>query len=150
MDPVTLRVLARYLRGPVSLSAMFTTHPNDPREARGLQALGYWRPNLVTGGDDLSEYIKKLNEKYAYLPDPRDFIDNAWDLTEKTVVAGYLKTRADLVSWRGWSSCRLCGIANGSTCKSDGKFVWPSGFAHYVEAHSVRPPAEFIKHILAV
>lgn len=36
----------------------------------------------------------------------------------------------------------------GTTCSSDGTFVWPEGFAHYLEEHAVRPPQEFVQHAL--
>ena len=50
--------------------------------------------------------------------------------------------------WRGYSTCRICGLSpNGSTCIADDTFVWPEGFAHYIEEHSVRPPQEFIDHV---
>ena len=35
----------------------------------------------------------------------------------------------------------------GGTDLSDGHYVWPFGFAHYVEAHGVKPPQEFIDHV---
>ena len=36
----------------------------------------------------------------------------------------------------------------GSECQTDGVFIWPEGFAHYLEAHAVRPPEEFVRHVL--
>jgi hypothetical protein len=53
-----------------------------------------------------------------------------------------------LERWRGWSSCRLCGCANGSTCKGDDAYNWPEGFAHYLKVHGVRPPDAFVAHCL--
>ncbi|MFT5048691.1 MAG: hypothetical protein ACI8QZ_000078 [Chlamydiales bacterium] len=32
----------------------------------------------------------------------------------------------------------------GSRCLTDGEWVWPEGLAHYVEAHHVRLPDEFL------
>jgi hypothetical protein len=37
----------------------------------------------------------------------------------------------------------------GTSCLTDGTFIWPEGFAHYLEAHAVRPPVEFVRHVLA-
>ncbi len=37
----------------------------------------------------------------------------------------------------------------GSMCLTDGTYGWPQGFAHYVEAHGVRPPEEFVRHVYA-
>jgi hypothetical protein len=106
------------------------THPDNPTEAKGLRAIGYWRGTW--------------NET---LPDPKNYVDLSWDPTERQLVAAYLAAAADVVHWRGWSTCRLCGVNNGSTCKADGVFVWPEGLAHYVTAHSVRPPQEFVDHV---
>lgn len=36
----------------------------------------------------------------------------------------------------------------GCTTLTDGKYVWPEGLAHYVTAHAVRPPEEFVRHAL--
>ena len=36
----------------------------------------------------------------------------------------------------------------GSHDMTDGTFIWPEGFAHYLEVHAVRPPAEFVNHVL--
>lgn len=47
-----------------------------------------------------------------------------------------------------WSSCRFCGEGNGSACLTDGTYVWPGGFAHYLLNHAVRPPQEFVDHVL--
>jgi hypothetical protein len=49
-------------------------------------------------------------------------------------------------AWLGYSFCRLdCGLSSqlmGTRDLTDGEWVWPEGFAHYVEHHSVRPPAD--------
>src|SRR5262245_41277400 len=54
-------------------------------------------------------------------------------------------------SWqacRGLSWCRFrCGVANQEMgCRefTDGEWVWPEGLTHYVRAHSVLLPEEFI------
>ena len=36
----------------------------------------------------------------------------------------------------------------GTTCLSDGRFIWPRGLAHYVDKHFVRLPEEFVHHAL--
>jgi hypothetical protein len=60
-------------------------------------------------------------------------------------VAAYLRSGVTYVAAAGVSACRLCGAANGSTELTDGThFVWPSGLAHYVEAHSVRLPKDVV------
>jgi len=119
---------------------MFVAHPNTPREAQGRQALGYWRSAEGSYHD----------KRYDFLPDPRDFVDPSWDPEEKAIVLSYVKNQPDLIQWRGWSSCRICGTHNGSTCQGDAAFIWPQGFVHYIEAHNVKPPQAFIDHVKRV
>ena len=106
-------------------------HPDRP-EWPGL-AIGYWRVN------------DPLERRYATRPDvpfrPQDFVDPSWDATERDLVIAYLERGRVKDSWRGSSSCRICGCRNGSTCLTDGTYTWPQGFAHYLRQHQVRPPA---------
>lgn len=105
-------------------------HPDNSPKANGLKALGYWK-----------------NDHHPDFPDPRDYVDDSWNPIERKAAALYLKAGRTIASWRGWSSCRMCGKKNGSICQGDDKYVWPEGLAHYVEEHGVRPPDEFLKHI---
>ena len=67
----------------------------------------------------------------------------------RALAVEYLKSGEEAVRWRGLSSCRVCGWReNGSRCLVDDTYVWPEGFAHYVEAHGLRPPDEFVQHML--
>jgi hypothetical protein len=114
-------------------------HPDNPSEARGMKAIGYWK-----------------NSHDTELPDPHNYVDTDWNEEDKEKVAEYLDSQKELVRWRGYSSCRFnCkspdnprGIL-GSTCKSDGTYVWPEGFSHYIRVHSVKPPKEFLEHVMA-
>ncbi len=108
-------------------------HPDAPQETAGMKAIGYWDDGRKLG-----------------LPDPKDFIDETWDPRIRRLVALYTATAPALISWRGYSSCRVCrALRNGSACLSDHAYVWPEGFAHYVERHSVKVPDEFVKHIVS-
>jgi len=51
-------------------------------------------------------------------------------------------------AYMGYSTCRICGKDNGTADFSDGFYVWPEGFAHYLSEHKVRPPATFVLHAL--
>jgi hypothetical protein len=51
--------------------------------------------------------------------------------------------RASVVSYRGFSMCRLCGKGNGSQEYTLNGWVWPSGYLHYINFHNVRPSKEF-------
>jgi len=93
-------------------------------------------------------YWKEPENPRSALPDPRDHVDPSWDREERAHVVAYLRLAPVCRIWRGRSYCRFCQCANGSKCLSDGKYIWPSGFAHYVQKHDVRPPQDFIDHAL--
>lgn len=50
----------------------------------------------------------------------------------------------------GNSWCRFrCGETSMGNCElTDGVYVWPEGFLHYVQVHHVKPPQQFINHVL--
>jgi hypothetical protein len=100
--------------------------------------IGYWRGKKKKS---------PISHGFLILPWPEDFIDEFWSAEEAKIVAEYLGKAPEVEHWRGYSSCRLCGIMNGSTDKSDGSYIWPQGFAHYVKEHKVKPPEEFLVHI---
>lgn len=81
-------------------------------------------------------------------PDPREFVDHAWNEAERDIVAIYLDLGR--VPWiqLGYSTCRFCGRENGCAELTDGTYVWPEGLSHYVREHAVRLPARFVDHIL--
>lgn len=111
---------------------LLANHPQNV--SQGLIALGYWCD---------------WNDNYAmHLPDPRQYIDLTWDAAERAGVVLYIHRARIIHSWRGQSRCRFCGCMNGSACLSDGKYVFPTGFAHYVEKHGVKPPQVFIEHAI--
>ncbi len=83
--------------------------------------------------------------------DPRDFVDPSWDPLERSRVARHLSAGRVLASYRGMSWCRMgCapGSGMGSRDLTDGVYVWPEGYVHYLLLHAVRPPAEFVRHVL--
>jgi hypothetical protein len=87
------------------------------------------------------------------------------DLCNPVDVVGYLapEVRSHLAAYLdggercngtlGYSYCRFfCGIpddAMGDAERTDGTWIWPSGLAHYVRAHGILLPEEFIEHALA-
>jgi hypothetical protein len=104
----------------------------NPSVSRALVLIGYWR----------SDY--DLN-----WPQVEDFIDEDWDLRARRDTVTYLRRASVARIFWGSSTCRICGVDNGSAELTDGRFIWPEGFAHYVEAHGVRPPDLFVDHVLA-
>lgn len=104
----------------------------DEGAAKPLTLYGYWRGN----GDQ--------NDRY---PDPAELVDESWPVEERERVAAYLDTAPAIRHYRGLSSCRLCGILNGVSERSDGRYVWPEGLSHYVREHAVKLPEALLAHI---
>ena len=95
-----------------------------------LELIGYWR-----------------NAFNLNWPDPRAFVDDSWDATARRDVVAYLRHGAVARTFWGASICRFCEAENGSIELTDDRFIWPEGFAHYVESHGVRPPFRFTEHV---
>jgi len=126
-------------------------HPNTPGRKSKLKHLGYWHSvsidlPLKTG------YSFESYERQGGLPLPGEWVDDTWSSLERAKVVVYLKSGKAVWHWRGSSWCRFGCEGNdremGSTDLSDGTYVWPQGFSHYVEKHGVRPPDEFVQHVL--
>ncbi|MFJ9845868.1 hypothetical protein ACIRYZ_36585 [Kitasatospora sp. NPDC101155] len=95
------------------------------------RALGYWR-----------------SARAPELPDPVPLVDEVWDEEEQWLVAMYLDRGQLGREFMGFSRCRICQCLNGNAERMDDEFLWPSGLSHYVSEHSVKLPAEFIRHVL--
>jgi hypothetical protein len=50
--------------------------------------------------------------------------------------------------YRGFSICRCCNARNGHTEYETAEYTWPSGYAHYVSVHNVKPPQPFIDYVM--
>lgn len=145
-------------RGPVEMQA-----------ARGRKAIGYWlsskerQPTI----EEVRHRRAPQHEKHGLLW-PGDLVDAQWDRQERDHVVAYLKQtlKSEMMGWLGYSECRLCREAagpadlprvqmeawelNGTKDFGDGVYVWPEGYAHYVEVHLVKPPEEFLRHLQAL
>ena len=108
----------------------------QPRE------LGFWK---VDSTDDCPSHA-----------DPRGHVDADWRVQaagDFALVLGYLESHGCVESYeQAYSWCRFdgCPAARkelGCVTFTDGAWVWPEGYAHYVKAHSVRPPQEFVDHV---
>lgn len=99
-----------------------------------LRLLGYWK-----------------SPSTPHYPHPIQLVQKNWPSTEQKKVVDYLK-KAPFMPYAagGHSYCRFaCGKEqNGNREQSDGLYVWPEGFVHYVEQHQVKPPQEFVEHCL--
>lgn len=104
-----------------------------------MKQVGFWRdPSDV----DPSEA----------LPDPGDSVEPDWDPVERDAVVRYLRD-GKLLDWvKGYSWCRFqCGVHDsemGDKTLTDGDYFWPEGLPHYLTDHGVKPPGDFVAHVL--
>jgi hypothetical protein len=82
------------------------------------------------------------------LPTPQEWVNTDWDVGQRAAVIRYLDDGKPRNAYMGSSLCRFCGCVNGSTDLTDGVWVWPEGYAHYLTAHGVVPPQAFVDHVL--
>jgi hypothetical protein len=100
-----------------------------------LKRVGFWR-----------------SDSQPSLADPRTLVDEAWDAAERERVIGYLESSFYIpVAQGGASWCRFgCSPRPrdiGTQDLTDGTWVFPEGFVHYVRSHGVKPPLEFLEHV---
>lgn len=93
-----------------------------------------------------------LRDRYAHLPHPSAFVDEAWDGGERQAVIAALESPPfpdlEVRSFRGLSTCRICSISNGYREYHTNSYRWPEGYLHYVRDHQVKPPQHFIDYLL--
>jgi len=125
-------------------------------DGQPLKYIGYWHARfrepttgMVSEGHEFHRYEALLGPEV--LPSPWDYVDIAWDADERHVAFLYLRNAKEYESWKGRSACRFgCkGVDLGFRDFTDGVFVWPEGFAHYIDVHNVKPPEEFLRHMRA-
>jgi hypothetical protein len=88
------------------------------------------------------------SEEEPYLPRPQDYVDTSWSAGRDFIIS-YLRSGKIIDSYLGWSDCRMCDLENnGASDLSDGTYLWPEGYAHYLEIHAVKPPQDFIDHVM--
>jgi hypothetical protein len=97
-----------------------------------LKAVGYW-----------------CGEDADHLPDPRKLVGSGVSSDARESIVSYLQSGRPYMSYAGFSYCRFrCGVDDGdmgSRDLTDGEWMWPEGLWHYVHAHDVRLPKEFIE-----
>ena len=96
---------------------------------KNLIRIGYWRQKENNNED---------------LPWPEE---GNLSLDDKKKVTNYLMKGKEHAAWMGCSRCRICGKGNGSTCLTDGKFVYPEGYAHYILYHNITPDERLLKKL---
>lgn len=93
-------------------------------------------------------YWHSTNEGGEQYPDPSKMQDpEFWKTRDKAAVIEYLKAGRDCNHYRGFSGCRICKRILGMYEMTDGVWCWPEMLEHYIEAHDVILPEEFIIHV---
>lgn len=122
----------RKLNGENDKVMIFQNLPNYIYYYKDLKMIGYW-----------------WSKEEPHFPLPKHFITHSWNAKERSLVINYLKQAEFYEGWMGESDCRICHSSNGATDLSDGTYVFPEGFVHYIEAHGVKPDQEFIDYVIA-
>jgi hypothetical protein len=121
-------------------------HPSTNKDAGKYKFIGFWAQSQA-------EMLLQLGVKIIF-PWPADLVDETWtnDLNgkrEKHKILYYMKMQPKVEHWLGYSWCRICDKHNnGASDQSDGVYYWPEGYIHYIEEHNVKPPQEFIDHVI--
>lgn len=120
-----------------------------------MKIIGYW---AIDKSGYSKEALRWTKDDLEY-PSPEEFIDKNWSKYYPSqyesvceFLSGNIKSRnlsIKKVAYRGISKCRICGDSNGSeeyivTWNKKEIYTIPSGYLHYVQNHSVKPPQDFI------
>lgn len=125
-----------------------------PRGRHKLIEVGFWAPLKDSRRErhvfgvfaELARAAGLAPEPY---PDVQTCVDTLWAIRtpgEYNAVLGHLLKGRRIMAYMGHSPCRFCGKDNGCAEYSDGTYVWPEGFAHYLTEHGVKPPEKFVRH----
>lgn len=115
---------------------------HEPR----LIKVGFWAP--IDPAERIADGVARVFFGLTPYPEANLHINPTWPADERKTVLAYLAKGKRMPNGEfGFSTCRLCGIHNGSAEFTDGVYVWPEGFAHYLREHGVKPPDErFIQY----
>ena len=108
-----------------------------------LQRIGFWAEQEELGEDDAPEHP-------GAWPHPRELPKRDWDPALKDRICAYLGSGRVLDSYMGFACCRFrdCRGQNlGTSDCSDGTWLWPEGFEHYIAVHDISLPEEFLRTV---
>jgi hypothetical protein len=132
----TTRAGERFLQSNVHfMQSRFyaVAEPGDGVRGHQPRYAGYWRSTIDDSGD-------------LPWPTPVDWPESARFLDQLDRVEQLARRN----TYRGRSSCRLCGQINGRDGLRLERWEWPEGFRHYIVDHGVRPTAEFEAFVATV
>ena len=90
------------------------------------------------------------DEDHPNRPRPEDHIDPTWDENDRGQVSSYLEGGFVVGAPLDLDGvCTLCGAKMyRGPMQTDGVYIWRTWLAHYVDKHNVRPPQQFIDHVV--
>ncbi len=107
----------------------------------GLTHIGFWldkKPKLDP------ENYGEINEDGIHRSWPIENVE--WNDFERDVVLDTLSKGSSGASYKGSSSCRICGKRLGTCDVFNDQYVWPDKYDHYITEHGIKPPDHFIDH----
>lgn len=122
--------------------------------------IGFWRKdkyknticNLPFPSENSSNYIEGFIEKMSLLNDEvtknheyynYNMYTNCYknnDCSDNQIVR---LENLYLIQYKGYSLCRICNCANGSTTVCLNGYAFPYGYFHYIIKHNIEVPLEF-------
>ena len=125
-----------------------------------LVEVGFWsqKRSHVSHSSAQSRDTRAVQESDDLRPDAAALVDHAWDAAERSLVTAYVLRGGMIESWElGPSWCRFgCAASTrtphimGCATLTDGRYCWPEGLHHYLTDHDIRPPQDFINHIVGM
>ena len=126
-----------------------------------LIGIGFWEDGrfarVLQQSKSIQEelYRKKYIEKYRHrykddvLVQPHHLINELWYVgKDKNKIVKYLDEGKDIASYMGKSKCRICQQSLGSHDLTDGRYLWPEKFSHYISEHNICLPDFFFRHMV--
>ena len=95
----------------------------------------------------IEKYRRKYKDAMIIRPSDLATIRDWYKDKDKQRIIDYLDSGKTLSSYFGRSECRICKQHLGSSDLSDGVYLWPEKFSHYIKEHEIILPDWFIEHI---
>jgi hypothetical protein len=108
-----------------------------------LKAVGYWNHDGWRFSQPVPENFVAFTTRF---PHPPHLVATLGARNAHCRVLRYLRSGHKRMGFWGSSYCRFgCEWVDGTSCVTDGTWVWPEGLVHYVEIHNVPLPDEFLR-----
>lgn len=123
---------------PKTLEELHRIKQDEDDKKLNIQREGFWYPDKMPIKNSIDPLIK-------------DYFLQKFEFVEKTIHKDIFEKNQTFPTtkyYAGFSKCRICGQANGSEEYDTGKWIWPSGYIHYIREHNVNPSKGFYEYII--